>query len=166
VADGETVDRAPEAVVLVLDERPIAMGLQVVVTGPAGPIQTGSPTRSHFGPARLNAEAPAGSTPSPGGVTSADGDPVTGTFHFTAQAPRNGQAPSKSKEASAPPQSNAAPAPPQTDAPSAPQANPPSAASDGRPQSWLLLLVVLALAAGVGPCLWHRLRRPPGEPSP
>jgi len=91
VADGETVDRAPEAVVLVLDERPIAMGLQVVVTGPAGPIQTGLPTRSHFGPARLNAEAPAGSTPSPGGVTSADGDPVTGTFHFTAQAPATGK---------------------------------------------------------------------------
>ena len=87
MADGETVDRAPEAVVLVLDERPIAMGLQVVVTGPAGPIQTGSPTRSHFGPARLNAEAPAGSTPSPGGVTSADGDPGTGTLPLHGPSP-------------------------------------------------------------------------------
>ena len=41
---GETVARPPGAVVLVLDERPLAMGIQVVVTGPAGPVQRGSPT--------------------------------------------------------------------------------------------------------------------------
>src|SRR5215218_1204671 len=142
------------------------MGLQVVVTGPAGPIQTGSPTRSHFGPARLNAEAPAGSTPSPGGVTSADGDPVTGTFHFTAQAPATGKrrpSPRKHRPRRSPTQHQRRRRPTHRQRP---RANPPSAASDGRPQSWLLLLVVLALAAGVGPYLWHRLRRPPGEPSP
>ena len=43
-AAGETVARPRDAVVLVLDERPLAIGIQVVITGPAGPVQRGAPT--------------------------------------------------------------------------------------------------------------------------
>src|SRR5215207_10660084 len=42
-ADQQTVSRAPSVVVLTFDESVLAMGAQVVVTGPHGSVQVGAP---------------------------------------------------------------------------------------------------------------------------
>ncbi|KRB43753.1 copper resistance CopC family protein [Terrabacter sp. Root181] len=84
-ADGTTVAQLPGAVVLTFSEAPLEIGTQVVVTGPSGPVSSGSPTIE--GRAVTQALAPN----APGGdytvsyrVTSDDGHPVTGTFSFHA----------------------------------------------------------------------------------
>ena len=43
-ADQQTVGRTPAVVVLTFDESLLAMGSQVVVTGPQGPVQMVRPT--------------------------------------------------------------------------------------------------------------------------
>jgi len=161
-AAGETVARPPDAVVLVLDERPLAVGIQVVVTGPAGPIQRGAPTIAGNSVRQpLAAEAPAGKYTVAWRVASADGHPVTGTFPFTAKAAADGQPPPKSNAPSVSIQSNE---------PSAPlQSNAPAAANEGgldRPRSWLVVGGALVLAGGAGVFLWRWLRRRPDVPSP
>jgi len=91
-ADGQTVPRTPEAVVLIFEESALAMGTQVVVTGPEGPVQTGPPTVGDNSIRQsLVAGAPAGDYTVAWRVTSADGYPVTGSFHFTAQAAGGGR---------------------------------------------------------------------------
>src|SRR5215211_4774900 len=93
-ADGETVPRTPEAVVLVFDKPALAIGAQVVVTGPSGPVQTGSPiVVDNSARQPLAADAPAGDYTVAWRVTSADGHPITGTFRFTAEAAGGGQVP-------------------------------------------------------------------------
>lgn len=100
-ADGETVPRTPEAVLLVFDKSALAMGAQVVVTGPSGPVQAGSPiVIDNSARQPLAADAPAGDYTVAWRMTSADGHPVTGTFRFTAEAAGGGQVPT---EASPPP---------------------------------------------------------------
>src|SRR6478752_4707988 len=42
-ADGTVVDRLPDRVVLTFDEPALAIGTEVVVTGPAGPVSDGPP---------------------------------------------------------------------------------------------------------------------------
>ncbi|GAA2741873.1 hypothetical protein GCM10009868_09630 [Terrabacter aerolatus] len=84
-ADGTTVAKLPGSVVLTFAEAPLAIGAQVVVTGPSGTASSGAPTIS--GREVTQAIAPT----APGGdytvsyrVTSDDGHPVTGTFSFHA----------------------------------------------------------------------------------
>ena len=84
-ADGTSVTQLPGTVVLTFSEDPLEIGTQVVVTGPSGPVSSGSPTIE--GRAVTQALAPN----APGGdytvsyrVTSDDGHPVTGTFSFHA----------------------------------------------------------------------------------
>lgn len=81
---GQELGRPPATVVLTFDEPAVAMGTQVLVTGPAGTVQQG--------PARLVdntvsqsilGDAPAGRYTVDWRVTSADGHPVSGTFTFT-----------------------------------------------------------------------------------
>jgi methionine-rich copper-binding protein CopC len=65
----------------------MAMGAQVVITGPSGPVQTGSPIvvdNSAWQP--LAADAPPGNYEVAWRVTSGDGHPITSTFRFTAEA--------------------------------------------------------------------------------
>ena len=161
-AAGETVARPPDAVVLVLDERPLAIGIQVVVTGPAGPVQRGASTIAGNSVRQpLASDAPAGKYTVAWRVASADGHPVTGTFPFIAKTAAAGQAPPKSNAPSASMQSNT-PSPP-------PQSNAPAAANEGsldRPRSSLMLGGALVLAGGVGAVLWRWLRRRPDVPSP
>ena len=94
-ADGEeTVPRTPEAVVLVFDKSAIATGAQVVITGPSGPVQTGSPiVVDNSARQPLAADAPPGNYEVAWRVTSGDGPPITGTFRFTAEAAGAGQVP-------------------------------------------------------------------------
>lgn len=70
-----------------LDEPAIAMGTQVVVTGPSGPVQVGPPRLvDNTVSQSLERGAPAGAYTVAWRVTSADGHPVSSTFAFTARA--------------------------------------------------------------------------------
>ena len=143
-ADGETVPRTPEAVVLVFDKPALAIGAQVVVTGPSGPVQTGSPiVVDNSARQPLAADAPAGDYTVAWRITSADGHPVTGTFRFTAEAAGRRQVPPESSS------------PPTTDQ-----------SGGALARSGLVLLVALVLAVGVGALLWRRMRARPGGSSP
>jgi hypothetical protein len=78
------------------------MGAQVVITGPSGPVQTGSPiVVDNSARQPLAADAPAGNYEVAWRVTSADGHPITGTFRFTAEAAGAGQVPPESSPLSA-----------------------------------------------------------------
>jgi methionine-rich copper-binding protein CopC len=84
-ADGTTVTQLPGSVVLTFSEAPLAIGAQVVVTGPSGPVSSGTPTIA--GRDVTQAIAPT----APGGdytvsyrITSDDGHPVAGSFSFHA----------------------------------------------------------------------------------
>jgi copper resistance protein C len=143
-SDGETVPRMPEAVVLVFDDSAIAMGAQVVVTGPSGPVQTGSPTVvDNSAQQPLAAGAPAGNYTVAWRVTSADGHPITGTFQFTARAAGGGQAP---QEANPPQETNPA----------------GGALARGGP----IVVAALVLAAGTGVFLLRKRRRTLRELAP
>lgn len=86
-ADGQTLAQAPSAIVLTFEEPPVALGAQVVVTGPSGPVSSGAP---HLDGSVVTEDvqpgAPAGRYTVEWRVTSDDGHPVSGTFGFTAQA--------------------------------------------------------------------------------
>lgn len=90
-----SVGRTPAQVVLTFDQPAVAMGTQVLVTGPSGQVQTGT--------ARLvdktvvqdvQRGAPAGAYTVAWRVTSADGHPVSGTFTFTSSEAGAGTPPS------------------------------------------------------------------------
>jgi methionine-rich copper-binding protein CopC len=84
-ADGTTVTQLPGAVVLTFSEAPLEIGTQVVVTGPSGPVSSGSPTiEGRAVTQALAANAPGGDYTVSYRVTSDDGHPVTGTFSFHA----------------------------------------------------------------------------------
>jgi copper resistance protein C len=135
-ADRETVQRTPEAVVLVFDESAITMGAQVVVSGPSGQVQSGSPkVEGNSVQQPLVANAPAGDYTVTWRITSADGHPATGTFHFTAQSAGGGQAAPE---------------------PGSPPAN---QRGSGIAVNGLVLIAALVLAVGAGALLWRRARR-------
>jgi copper resistance protein C len=84
-AAGQTVAQVPAAVVLTFDEPAIAMGTQIVITGPSGPAQAGAPRLVDNTVAQdIQAGAPAGDYTVTWRVTSVDGHPISGTFTFTA----------------------------------------------------------------------------------
>ncbi|MER7073328.1 copper resistance CopC family protein [Terrabacter sp. NPDC000476] len=84
-ANGTTVDRLPGAVTLTFSEEPLALGTQVVVTGPTGPVSSGSPVIDGRDVTQaLAPSAPGGDYTVSYRVTSDDGHPVTGTFSFHA----------------------------------------------------------------------------------
>jgi methionine-rich copper-binding protein CopC len=139
--DGESVARTPSSVVLTFDEPAIALGTKLVVTGPEGPAQIGTPRLVDKTVTQdLQPRAPAGAYTVDWRVTSADGHPISGSFTFTAKA------------AGVP-----------STAPSfAPQ---PSTAPTARGSSalWLVAGAVIILAAGlvaVGRRRWRHGARP------
>ncbi|MFM6850048.1 MAG: copper resistance protein CopC [Terrabacter sp.] len=84
-ADGTTVSTMPASVVLTFSEDPLAIGAQVVVTGPSGPVSSGAPTVSGRDVTQAVAtNAPGGDYTVSYRVTSGDGHPVSGTFSFHA----------------------------------------------------------------------------------
>jgi methionine-rich copper-binding protein CopC len=90
-ADGTTVTKLPDAVVLTFSETPLALGAQVVVTGPSGPVSSGTPTISGRDVKQAIAPtAPAGDYTVSYRITSDDGHPVTGTFSFHASVGLDG----------------------------------------------------------------------------
>lgn len=83
--DGTTVARVPVSVTLEFTEQPLPMGMQVVVTGPAGDVARGAPVVS----GRVVSQpvldtAPAGAYVVTFRVTSDDGHPISGAFSFSA----------------------------------------------------------------------------------
>jgi methionine-rich copper-binding protein CopC len=137
-ADGASVARTPATVVLTFNEPAIALGTEIVVTGPAGPVQQG--------PARLvdntvnqdlQGGAPAGTYRVAWRVTSADGHPVSGTFTFTSRAAGPGEPPT------------ATPTPTATE---------PAAPGPGGCRGWLWAAVGV-IAALTATAIIRRLRR-------
>ena len=136
-ANRSTVARTPAEVVLTFDQPAIALGTQVVVTGPAGPVSDGAPRLvDNTVTQPLTAGAPAGAYTVEWRVTSVDGHPVTGTLSFAAAAAGEAR-----------PEASSTPAPAA-----------PATTSSGAP-SWVwLLLAVTVLATGAG-AFWSRRRR-------
>lgn len=91
--DGSTVPATPAAVVLTFTDPAVALGTQVVVTGPQGKVSAG-PARLVDRTVRqeLLADAPAGRYTVAWRVTSQDGHPITGEFSFTSTGVGGGTA--------------------------------------------------------------------------
>jgi methionine-rich copper-binding protein CopC len=90
--DGASVARTPAAVVLTFNEPAIALGTEIVVNGPAGAVQQGTPRLVDNTVSQdLQPGAPAGTYRVAWRVTSADGHPVSGTYTFTSRAAGRGQ---------------------------------------------------------------------------
>jgi methionine-rich copper-binding protein CopC len=89
-ADGATIDRLPDRVVLTFDQPALGLGSEVVVTGPAGPTSDGPPSLVDNEVRQPLRAGPAGRYTVVWRVTSADGHPVSGTFSFTTQQASTG----------------------------------------------------------------------------
>lgn len=164
-ADGATVATPPEEVVLTFNEPALAVGTQLVVRGPDGPVQRGKPRLVDATVRQAIATgSPAGRYTVTWRVTSADGHPVSGTFSFTATAAGSG-VPSPSATATAPTTSASAPSTDGTATSAATAAQTPSASSrttgvsggSGTSWAWWLVVAVLVLAAAGAAAV--RLRR-------
>ncbi|WP_204912664.1 copper resistance protein CopC [Microlunatus spumicola] len=102
-AGGSRVGATPGAVVLTFDQPAVAMGTQILVTGPSGQVQDGPPRLVDSTVTQaLTGGAPAGDYTVAWRVTSADGHPVTGTFTFTSTSPGSGTVPSVAPAVPAP----------------------------------------------------------------
>ncbi len=83
-ADGSTITTAPAQVTLTFDQPALALGTEIVVTGPEGVVSEGDPQLVDSSVAQpLTAALPAGGYTVEWRVTSADGHPLSGTFGFT-----------------------------------------------------------------------------------
>ena len=84
-ADGTTVQQLPGDVALVFSQQPLDIGLQVVITGPAGDVSEGLATvQGREVRQAISSVAPAGEYTVAYRVTSDDGHPITGSFRFFA----------------------------------------------------------------------------------
>lgn len=93
-ADASTVARTPAQVVLTFDQPAVAMGTQILVTGPSGQVQTGAARLvDNTVTQDLRPGSPAGAYTVAWRVTSADGHPVSGTFTFTSSEAGTGTPP-------------------------------------------------------------------------
>ena len=142
-ADRASVARTPSEVVLTFNEPAVAMGTQLVVVGPRGPVGQGTPRLVDRTVTQgLAGGAPAGDYTVEWRVTSADGHPVSGVLHFTARAAGAGEssvAPSRSPE--------------------------PTATSSTPGRRWWWVAVVL-VAAALTSAVWRRRRRSPARLQP
>jgi copper resistance protein C len=93
-ADGSIAKIVPAQVTLTFNEPALAVGTEIIVTGPAGQVQTGvavlvnNTVTEHLRPG-----SPAGSYTVVYRVTSSDGHPASGRFSFSATSPSSGQRP-------------------------------------------------------------------------
>lgn len=90
-SEGSVLERLPAAVTLTFSEEPLAVGLQVLVTGPSGSVGEGSPTISGREVTQpISPTAPGGDYVVGYRVTSADGHPIAGSFGFYARVGLDG----------------------------------------------------------------------------
>lgn len=86
--DGSIVAVAPAQVRLIFSQPPLAVGTVVIITGPAGRVQTGKAVLAGSAISqRLPPGSPAGRYTVAWRTTSTDGHPVSGTFSFSATSP-------------------------------------------------------------------------------
>jgi copper resistance protein C len=107
-AANSTVPTVPGSVTLTFDQPALALGTELVVTGPGGPVQSGAARAvDNTVTQSVQPGAPAGRYTVLWRVTSVDGHPVSGRFTFTAKAaapgtrPAGGAAPATSLSARA-----------------------------------------------------------------
>jgi methionine-rich copper-binding protein CopC len=90
--DGSMTAVVPGQVTLTFNEPAVAVGTILIVTGPAGQVQTGAAVLvNNTVTEQLRPGSPAGRYTVAWRVTSADGHPVSGKFSFTAMAPSPNQ---------------------------------------------------------------------------
>ena len=90
--DRSTAAVVPAQVTLTFGQPALAVGTIVIVTGPAGQVQTGAAVLvDNTVTEHLRPGSPAGRYTVAWRVTSADGHPVSGQFSFTASSPSPGQ---------------------------------------------------------------------------
>ena len=140
--DGTHVERPPAEVVLTFDEPALAVGTEVLVTGPSGSVSTGPPRLVDNEVRQSLAAGPAGAYTVVWRVTSADGHPVSGTFGFTAD-----QASASTTATSAPTATATATATTATPATATGAAGPAVAAAGGFP---LLPVAVTVAVVALG----------------
>jgi methionine-rich copper-binding protein CopC len=93
-AGGSTAKVVPSAVMLTFNEPALAIGTEIIVTGPAGQEQSGAAVLvNNTVTEHLQPGSPAGQYKVIWRVTSADGHPVSGRFSFTAASPSPDQRP-------------------------------------------------------------------------
>jgi methionine-rich copper-binding protein CopC len=146
-ADQATVVQTPAVVVLTFDEPAVALGTRITVTGPNGPAQTGPPQLVDNNVSQpLQPGSPAGSYTVDWRVTSADGHPQTGQFHFVSTKAESGSA-----------------VPPST--PTAAEGSPTQPSSTSGAALWGAAILLVALTAGaILLVIRHRERQP--NPTP
>jgi copper resistance protein C len=149
-AAGSTTVVVPARVTLTLSEPALAVGTTVIVTGPAGHVQTGKAALADRTiTQRLQPGSPAGAYTVKWRATSSDGHPVSGTFSFTAaKASPGGSAPATTPAIPATPTTSTPSAAPSTTAAAIPAPSAPAGATGGTSALWGLLaggLVVLLL---------------------
>jgi len=90
--DGSTAKVVPARVTLTFDQPALAVGTEILVTGPAGQVQRGAAVLvDNIVIEHLQPGSPAGRYAVIWRVTSNDGHPVSGRFSFTATSPSPGQ---------------------------------------------------------------------------
>lgn len=147
---GSTTAVAPGGITLTLSQPALAVGTTVIVTGPAGPVQTGKAALSGSTiTQRLRPGSPAGGYTVTWRATSADGHPVSGRFSFTAaKASPGGSATATTPAMPATPTITTPSAAPTTSAAATPASSAPAVATGGTSALWGLLagsIVVLLL---------------------
>ncbi len=137
-ADGSTLEHTPTKVVLTFNNPSIATGTVIEVDGPSGDASAGKPKLvNHKVIQPLKPGSPAGKYTVRWRVTSVDGHPVSGTFHFTSKAPGKG---TPSASAGATPVGPAATTQPP---------RPATEASGSNPWPWVLVVAVVIVAGAV-----------------
>jgi hypothetical protein len=159
-ADGTVVDRLPDRVVLTFDEPALAIGTEVVVTGPAGPVSDGPPQLVDAEVRQPVRAGPAGRYTVLWRVTSADGHPVSGTFAFTTQQGSAASPTATPGTTTAPSTSSASTTTPTSVPPTSPSATPQTAGLPGPAVVAVLAGVIALLALGVWVFRRRRAQRP------
>jgi methionine-rich copper-binding protein CopC len=159
-ADGTVVDRLPDRVVLTFDEPALAIGTEVVVTGPAGPVSDGPPQLVDAEVRQPVRAGPAGRYTVLWRVTSADGHPVSGTFAFTTQQGSAASPTAMPGTTTAPSTSSASTTTPTSVPATSPSATPQTAGLPGPAVVAVLAGVVALLALGWWVFRRRRAQRP------
>jgi len=159
-ADGTVVDRLPDRVVLTFDEPALAIGTEVVVTGPAGPVSDGPPQLVDAEVRQPVRAGPAGRYTVLWRVTSADGHPVSGTFAFTTQQGSAASPTAMPGTTTAPSTSSASTKTPTSVPATSPSATPQTAGLPGPAVVAVLAGVIALLALGVWVFRRRRAQRP------
>ena len=137
---------------LTFDEPALAIGTEVVVTGPAGPVSDGPPQLVDAEVRQPVRAGPAGRYTVLWRVTSADGHPVSGTFAFTTQQGSAASPTATPATTTAP--STTPPTTPTSVPPTVPAATPQTAGPPGPAVVAVLAGVIALLALG-----WWVFRR-------